>query len=335
VITTLRAIDAHVGGEPIRVIVDGFPAPRGKTLLDKHEWAGRHADRVRRAMILEPRGHRDMCAAVLTEPALPGSHAGALFMHNAGFQALSGTAIVALATVALERGLLMPGGDGRTIVLDTAAGVVRAEAHLSTAAEGVRAARVSYVNVPSFVLAVGLPIKVGSRALRADIAYAGAFYAIVDSEAAGVGVSVGLAPELRRAGGEIRRAIEAARAIAHPLEPRLEGLDGIVFTAPPSSARADLSSVTVFADGAIDRSAGGNSTAAIMAVLSAMGLLADGSLLTHEGIVGSTFTGSIASKTMVGEYEAIVPVLEATAWITGEHLFLVDDEDGMRDGFLI
>ena len=31
----LKTIDAHAAGEPLRLIVDGFPSPRGKTMLEK------------------------------------------------------------------------------------------------------------------------------------------------------------------------------------------------------------------------------------------------------------------------------------------------------------
>jgi proline racemase len=330
-----RTIDAHAGGEPLRLIFEGFPAPRGKTMIDKRDWAGRNADGIRRVLMFEPRGHVDMCGAVLTEPVSPGSHAGVLFMHNRGYHALSGSGIVALTTIVLERGLLMPGGDGRTIVFDTPAGIVRAHATFAGEEPATRVERVSYVNVPSFVLHGGLPIKVGARPLRVDVAFGGGFYAIVDSEAAGLGVNPALAPELRRVGGEIRAAVESAQAIAHPDEPRLEGLDGVIFTAPPTDERADLRSVTVFANGAIDRSPGGNSTAAVMAVLAAMGLIAEEGLFTHEGITGSHFTGRISSRTVVGEYEAIVATLDASAWITGEHTFQVDEADPLREGFLL
>ena len=97
----LKTIDAHAGGAPLRLIVDGFPAPRGKTLIEKLEWANRYADRLRRAVMLEPRGHADMYGAVLTEPTSPGSHARVLFMNGAGYSTMSGHGIVAVATIAL------------------------------------------------------------------------------------------------------------------------------------------------------------------------------------------------------------------------------------------
>ncbi len=121
----IRTIDAHAGGGSVRLVVDGFPSPRGRTMLEKREWASRHADDVRRALILEPRGHGDLVGAVLTEPTSPGAHAGVVFFHNQGYSAMSGHGVFAVATIALERGLIVSGGDGTSIVFDTPAGPIR------------------------------------------------------------------------------------------------------------------------------------------------------------------------------------------------------------------
>src|SRR5438094_3364440 len=160
----LKTIDAHAAGEPLRLIVEGFPSPRGKTMLEKREWARKHADHLRRAVMLEPRGHADMYGAILTEPVSPGSHAGVLFMHNEGYSTMCGHGVVAVTTIALERGLVMPGGDGTSVVYDSPAGTIRARAKLEADRAGraggtsgsggsggsVRVESVAFVNVPSF-----------------------------------------------------------------------------------------------------------------------------------------------------------------------------------------
>src|SRR6267142_1793494 len=131
---TLKTIDAHAAGEPLRLIVDGFPSPRGKTMLEKREWVRKRADHLRRALMLEPRGHADMYGAILTEPVAPGSHAGVLFMHNEGYSTMCGHGVIAVTTIALERGLLMPGGDGTAVVYDAPAGTIRARATMANEA---------------------------------------------------------------------------------------------------------------------------------------------------------------------------------------------------------
>jgi proline racemase len=331
-VIVLKTIDAHAGGQPLRLIVDGFPSPRGKTLAEKREWAVRHADRLRRVLMREPRGHRDMYGAVLTEPSSPGSHAGVLFMNGETFGAMSGHGIIAVATIALERGLIVPGGDGRSLTFDTAAGTVRATAHIG---DGGRVERVMFVNVPSFVMRGGVEIALATRRVRADIAFGGAFYAIVDGESVGVPLDGHHIPELRRLGVGIKQAIDRAETIVHPLEPRLTGLDGTIFTGPPHDSSVDLRSVAVFANGAIDRSAGGTGTAAVMTVIDAMGLLDDQRAFVQESIIGTTFSGRVVGRTMVGEYPAIVPEIQGSAWITGEQTFSVDPDDPLGDGFTV
>jgi trans-L-3-hydroxyproline dehydratase len=333
---TVKTIDAHAAGEPLRLVVDGFPSPRGRTMLEKREWVRAHADHLRRALMLEPRGHADMYGAILTEPVSPGSHAGVLFMHNEGYSTMCGHGIVAVTTIALERGLLMPGGDGETIVYDSPAGAVRARARRAgeARAEG-KVESVAFVNVPSFVLHGGVTVKLPSRTIRADVAFGGAFYAIVDSETVGLAIDVPHLPELRRVGMEIKHAIEAAHTVAHPLEAGLSGIYGTIFTGPPSDERADLRNVTIFADAEVDRSPCGTGTAAVMAVIDAMGLLRDDGAFVHESLIGTRFKGRVASRTTVGELSAIVPEIEGSAWITGEHTFLVDDADPLREGFRI
>ncbi len=340
---TLKTIDAHAGGEPLRLIVDGFPSPLGQTMLAKREWVRTHADHLRRALMLEPRGHADMYGAIFTEPVMPGSHAGVLFMHNEGYSTMCGHGVIAVTTMALERGLLMPGGDGTTIVYDSPAGTIRARARLGSAGSGgsggaggaVKVESVSFLNVPSFVLHGGLSVKLASRTIRADVSFGGAFYAIVDSEAAGLPIDIAHLPELRRAGMEIKHAIEAALTIVHPLDPGLAGIYGTIFTGPPSDERADLRNVTIFADAEVDRSPCGTGTAAVMAVIDAMGLLGSDRPFVHESLIGTRFNGRVASRTEVGGHQAIVPEIEGSAWITGEHTFLVDDSDPLRDGFRI
>jgi proline racemase len=327
---TVRTIDAHAAGEPLRLVVDGFPSPRGSTMLEKREWLKTHADHLRRALMLEPRGHADMYGAILTEAVHPGSHAGVLFMHNAGYSTMCGHGVIAVTTIALERGLIMPGGEGSTIVYDTPAGTVRAAAH---AHAGRRADRVTYVGVPSFVLHGGITVTIGARTVRADVAFGGAFYAIVDCEAIGISIDAAHLPQLRRAGMEIKEAIEKKLTIVHPLEPGLHGIYGTIFTGPPRDERADLRNVAIFADAEVDRSPCGTGTGAVMAVLDRIGLLGDDKPFVHESVIGTRFSGRAAARTIVGDAPAIVPEITGSAWITGEHTFLVDDADPLKRGF--
>jgi len=151
-----QTIDAHTAGEPLRLVTSGWPAPEGKTMLERRAWARRHQDHLRRALMFEPRGHADMYGAVLTEPEHPDSHAGVLFMHNEGFSTMCGHGIIAIATTALTTGMVPSAGAVTSLGIDTPAGLIRAEAHQV----GDRIERVEFVNVPSFVDRLDLVVDV-------------------------------------------------------------------------------------------------------------------------------------------------------------------------------
>ena len=335
----IRTIDAHTAGEPLRLVVDGLPSPEGATMLAKRAWAAKHLDHLRRALMLEPRGHADMYGALLTEPVTPGAHAGVLFMHNEGWSTMCGHGVIAVTTIAVERGLMWNSGAARDdgaveLVLDVPAGPVQAIATTATVDGRSRVGEVAFRNVPSFVLAAGVPVQLGGRIFTADVSYGGAFYAIVDAEAAGLSIDVAKLPELKRMGMAIAREVERVLKVVHPSEPGLAGIYGTIFTAPAQAAGAHLRNVTVFADAEVDRSPCGSGTAAVMAVLDEMGVLsAGGGTFVHESLIGTCFTGRVSSRTRVGDYPAIVPEIAGSAWITGEHTFLVDGDDPLRAGF--
>ena len=302
-------------------------------MLEKRAWAMKRLDHFRRALMLEPRGHADMYGALLTEPVTADGHAGVLFMHNEGWSTMCGHGIIAVTTMAVDRGLIT--GSSDEIRYDTPAGRRGCRTPLGRVPRTGRACRrSSFVNVPSFVFEAGLPVVVAGRTLRVDVAFGGAFYAIVDAESAGLPILAARLPELRALGMTIAREVERLRRVVHPIDEGLSGIYGTIFTGPPQG-EADLRNVTVFADAEVDRSPCGTGTAAVMAVLAEMGVLMDDSSFVHESIVGTTFTGRVTGRTRVGEREAIVPAIEGSAWVTGEHAFHIDGDDPLKAGFRI
>ena len=100
----IKTIDSHTAGEPLRLVIDGLPSPEGRTMLEKRAWAQKRLDHLRKSIMLEPRGHTDMYGALLTEPVTRDGHAGILFMHNEGWSTMCGHGIIAVSTIAIERG---------------------------------------------------------------------------------------------------------------------------------------------------------------------------------------------------------------------------------------
>ena len=143
----LTTIDAHTGGEPLRVLVDGFPDLPGDTILAKRRYAREYLDHLRRALMWEPRGHADMYGCIVTEPVTPDGTLGVLFLHNEGFSTMCGHGVMVLAVVALDTGMITVSGEPAVIKMDTPAGRVTAYA---TRDRG-RVTNVFFHNVPSYV----------------------------------------------------------------------------------------------------------------------------------------------------------------------------------------
>lgn len=329
----MKSLEYHVGGQPVRVIVDGVPSPQGRTQVQKAAWFGRHADRYRRGLVLAPRGHADMSAVLFTEPSSSSAHAGLVFLDAAGCPRYAMPGVAAAVAAAVEHGLISTGdaATGATrLILDTPAGVVTAV----VAPDDERRAHVRVRGVPAFVYAAGVPIALPGRTVPVDLAYSGDFYALVDGEAAGVPLDDAHVPELRRLGQSVCAAVNHVVTAVHPEDQTTEGVAGVLFTGPPRDEGAHLRSVLVTAHGAVDCSPGGSATAAVMAVLDAMGLLGEGASFIHEGLSGAQFTGRVASRTQVGDYPALVVDVEARAWPTAEETWIFDHDDPFHQGLL-
>jgi proline racemase len=334
-IRVIKTIDAHVGGQPLRLVVDGMPRPHGKTSAQQRQWCLKHADAYRRALVYPPRGHADITAALITDPSSLQANAGLVFMDAGGYPSMSGHAVIAVTTIAFERRLALahpPGNGEERLVFDTPAGSLHARARLELHGGTRSVDSVAVTNVPAFVHAPAVPVLVGRRDLRVDIAFGGAFYAIVDSEATGVPLDAVHVPDLRRLGAEISASVNLTHRPVHPADNSISGVAGVIFTGPAVDPEAHLRNITVRASGSVDRSPGGTGTSAVMAVLDAMGLLPDHQAFVHEGLSGALFRGRPLHRTIVADYPALVTEIEGSAWITGEHTFFLDDDDPFREG---
>jgi proline racemase len=313
--TRIKTIDAEVAGEAMRLIVSGGPSVPGRTMVEKLKWLRKHGDALRRLLMLEPRGHAGMHGAILTEPTSAHAHAGLLSMHAAGFPLVSGEAIIGAMTIALEH-TLIEGVEGHVLV-DTPAGVFRT----SPKSKNGRITSVAVTGIPSFVHSAGLKLKIGTRHVTVDIAFGGHFYAIADSEAIGIPIDMAHAAALIRMGREITDAIESTVHVQHPSDASVKDVHATIFTGAARGA-SDLRSATVLGGEVLRRSPGVTGTAAVMAVLDAMGLLTDDRRFVHEGVLDTTLQGGVERRLQIGEIDAIVPVIEGSASITGFHEFV-------------
>ena len=326
----ITTLDAHTAGEPLRIITGGLPPIPGDTILAKRRYAQEHLDHLRRALMWEPRGHADMYGCILTEPVTPDGTLGVLFLHNEGFSTMCGHGIIGLVKVGIETGLLVT---TPVVRLDTPAGRVTAYPHYD---EAGHITHVSFDNVPSFVYALDQTVEVpGLGRVRYDVAFGGAFYAYIDAEEVGVGLTPGDFRQLIDLGTRIKQAIMAGGVPQHPFEPDLSLLYGVIFVGPAHDAAHHSREVCVFADGEVDRSPTGTGVSGRAAFYYAKGEIGLGEPFVVESILGTTFTGEVVEATTFGPYPAVVPRVSGTAYVVGRNEWLIDPQDAMRTGFLL
>jgi proline racemase len=329
--TRVLTVDAHTAGEPLRVIVDGFPRLIGSTILARRRDAQAHHEGLRTALMWEPRGHADMYGCIVVPPVSPGADFGVLFTHNEGYSTMCGHGIIAVATVALELGIVPDRGGEAVVGIDTPAGFVEARGHRT----GSRVSSVSFVNVPSFVASVDQEVDVpGLGRVRYDVAFGGAFYAFVDAPSLGLELVPGAVDRIIEVGRAIKTAVVARGQPLHPEEPDLGFLYGTIFVGPAADPSAHSRNVCVFADGEVDRSPTGTGVSARLALHHARGELPAGREIRIESILGTTFTGRVVGTTSVGPHPAVIPEVSGSAHITGRNEFWVDPEDPLREGFI-
>jgi proline racemase len=329
----ITTIDAHTAGEPLRIITGGFPDLPGSTILEKRHYVRQHYDHLRRALMWEPRGHADMYGCILTPPVTADGNIGVLFMHNEGFSTMCGHGIIGLVKVGIQTGLFPITGDQTVIKIDTPAGRVTATAHLRDG----EVERVSFLNVPSFLLERDLIVEVpGLGAVTGDLAFGGAFYMYVDVTPLGLDITPHNQSQLIDVGMRIKQAVIDSYEIQHPDgDPDLNFLYGTILVKMLDTPEIHSRNVCIFAQGEVDRSPTGTGVSGRMAIHHARGELTLGQTITIESLISTPFTGRVAATTWVNGVPAVIPEVSGTAYITGQHTFVIDPDDPLAGGFVL
>lgn len=330
----LRTIDAHAAGEPLRIVTAGLPELVGHTMLERRRFMRDHFDYIRRALMWEPRGHYNMYGCVITPPVSAEADLGVLFMHNEGYSTMCGHGVIALVTVLVESGAVKGDEDRASVVLDTPAGLVRATAHL----EDGHVTKVLFRNVPSFLYMRDLVIDVpGYGQVTCDIAWGGAFYAVLPAAQLGLRVEPTKMAALVAAGEAIKRAVNEILPVQYPDESDLSFLYGTIFTDQPEDPTHHSRNICIFANAEVDRSPTGTGVSARLAIHYARGEIELEQTIAVESILGrrSVFSGRVVAQTQVGSYPAIIPEVSGSAFIVGRSEFIIDPRDPLGRGFLV
>ncbi len=330
----IKTIDMHTGGEPLRVILNGFPELKGNSVLDYRRYCQENYDHLRTALMFEPRGHADMYGCILVPPNDEEADFGILFLHNEGYSTMCGHAIIAVSTLAVHMHWIVVKEGENILKIDAPCGRIVSFVEVSDGkVQGVR-----FHCVPSFVVGLDRKVEIpGIGAVTYDLAYGGAFYAYVDLTKNDLNLD--LEPQsyqnLIQTGMTIKHTVmQVDKGIAHPFEEDLGFLYGTIFIGPSNKESIHSKNVCIFAEGEVDRCPTGSGVSGRMAIHWARNEVAKNEAIRIESITGSIFEGSVVDEIDYGPFKGVIPQVEGTAHITGMHTFVVDTDDPMKNGFI-
>jgi 4-hydroxyproline epimerase len=301
----IEVIDSHTGGEPTRLVLDGWPQPEGNSMQERLEFLRTQHDTLRQAVICEPRGHNAIIGALLTPPVNPESVTGVIFFNDVGYLGMCGHALIGTVATLKWLGTI----DVGEVQIDTPAGIVKA----TIDEEG----NILLANVESYLYKKDISLEVpGIGTVTGDISYGGNWFFLANSVKQEIQLSN--IDELMATSKLIRTALWEA---GHT------GTDGamvdhVEFFSAPDNEKADSKNFVLCPGNAYDRAPCGTGTSAKMATLHARGLLAEGQTWIQEGITGSLYEGRLE---MVDG--TLTPFIRSKAFVTSRSTLILNQND--------
>lgn len=332
--TVAEVIYTHTEGEPLCIIHSGIPYPAGSSILEKRRFLEAHFDWLRRALMREPRGHKDMFGVFLTPPSSSDFDAGLIWIDGTQWSHMCGHGTIAVSMAMVALGLVAKSpSDTTTIRFETTAGAVHAE----VGHEDGPVAWCRFENVPAYVAAQDIPLDLpGYGRVSADLSWGGNYFGIIDCR----GISLRIGPEngseLSRVGVLARDMLRAKVQPQHPTQGHINNLNFVTLWHEPTIEGAFYKNVHVFSAGQLDRSPGGTGTSAMMAMFEARGQLKIGQAIRSEGLLGTgTFEGCLIGVTDLGGTRAVRPTVKGTAGLLGTARWTFEEDDPVSAGFLV
>ncbi|SHG79110.1 proline racemase family protein, partial [Asaccharospora irregularis] len=168
-----------------------------------------------------------------------------------------------------------------------------------------------------------------------DISFGGSFFAIIHASQLGLKIEPKNAGKLTELALELRDIINREIEIQHPTLDHIKTVDLVEIYDEPTHPEATYKNVVIFGQGQVDRSPCGTGTSAKLATLHAKGELKVGEKFVYESILGTLFKGEIVETTKVDKFDAVIPKISGSAYITGFNHFVIDEEDPLKHGFIL
>jgi len=327
----LSTVDTHTAGGPTRTLIGGLPPLEGNSVAEKMEYFRTRHDDIRKLLMLEPRGHRDMSGTVVTGPSAQAA-VGAFFITSGGYLRACIHSTIGTVAAGLTTGFLdAPADDtNQSILVEVPSGIVSVTPRYRQGALASLAVRAN----PAFLWKPSETLDLGrNRKVQVALAFSGVAFVLVefaDLDMPEYKIGIEDAKKFGELGTEVLAAANRQFPCSHPETRAPLKFELAMFYEKLGSHHAK--DIVVGAQGAIDRSPCGAGTGALMAHLFARGDLKLHEDFTLQSFHGSRFIGRVTGTAKAGALDAVVPEVEGSAYITGMHQFVLDADDPMPEG---
>ncbi|MGD2097575.1 MAG: proline racemase family protein [Desulfobacterales bacterium] len=326
------SIDSHVAGEPARLIVGGTDAVPGETMQAKREYFMTHYDHIRLLLTREPRGHRDMFAACVTEPVTAEARFGLIYMDARRYPYLCGHATMGAVMTLIEAGAIDTNDGDLQVMVDTPSGPMQTTACVQSG----KVESVAIRMVPSFVYRDNESVTVSEFGqLTVSTVCVGGFFVMVSVDQTGLDLSASNRSRLIELGMNLIQAANEQLTVRHPTRPEVNTVDVTEFYDAPMGVEGLGHSMVILGEGHMDRSPCGTGTAAKMTLMHHRGQFGFDEIYTNTSPLGTTFEGRLIEEIRLGDTRAVITEVRGSAQITGIHEFIIDAKDPFQKGFLL
>jgi trans-L-3-hydroxyproline dehydratase len=363
---TIKIVEMHTCGEPVRIVVRGYPPIKGSTILEKRRYVQKNLDYLRKRVIFEPRGHKDQYGVILiqskNESGDNAADIGVLFMHNEGYSTMCGHATIALGRFLIDSNILnlserSNSDDGQVrINIECPCGIVPTFVDTIRLVNGRLQARsdkdVKFHSVPSFAVAIDVSIEFKGRKIKFDIGFGGAFYIIISVK------------ELLELNSEILQEdyhkimlekFKYITELAGDLTEKCRNSKEFIqkYIIHPDNSKQDLNflygtivtndtyNICIFADREIDRSPCGSGVSARVALQYAKGTLPLDKTCYYQSMIGNDkFSGKVIKPLKLQgsrneEIQAVIVEVGGKAYYTSVSTLIMEKDDSFQEGFLL
>jgi len=322
----------HTGGEPVRIILEGYPDFPQLDILEIRRQLKNNHDDLRKSIMWEPRGHYDMYGLFKVKAQRKDSDFGVIFMHNEGYSTMCGHATIAVTKAAIDLEWVSSQEPLTTMKIDAPCGQLISYATVKNG----QVTGMSFDNVPSFFVGSYELELSPYGTIKYDLAYGGAFYCYTDISQFGLCCTPQDSQAIIELGKRLKQAVIASnKDIIHPFESDLSFLYGCIFIDQSETLNVHSKNVCIFANGELDRCATGSGISGRAAIHFAKGELEKNKKISIESIIRSKMDVEVIDTVDFGPFKAIIPRVSGTAFYTGTNEFWIDPEDPLKDGFLI